>query len=84
MQSVKKCYVGETDAVRLKVTTWCTGKARERERARDLSGGLPDGNSLQEHKEEASGNTPPWKKKKKDNYSMMQKWPFQKENLHLV
>lgn len=65
MQSVKKCYVGETDAVRLKVTTWCTGKARERERARDLSGRLPDGNSLQEHKEEASGNTPPWKKKKK-------------------
>lgn len=32
MQSVKKCYVRETDAVRLKVTTWCIGEARERER----------------------------------------------------
>lgn len=35
MQSVKKCYVRETDAVRLKVTTWCIGEARERESERD-------------------------------------------------
>lgn len=67
MQSVKKCYVRESDAVRLKVTTWRIGEARERERERDLSGSLPDGNSLQEHKEETSGNTLPWKG---DNYSM--------------
>lgn len=41
----------------------------ERERGRDLSRSLPDGNSLQEHKEETSGNTLPWKE---DNYSMIQ------------
>lgn len=68
----------ETDAVRLKVTTWCIGEAMEGERGRDLSGSLPDGNSLQEHKEETSGNTLPWKE---DNYSMIQKWPFLKLNL---
>lgn len=61
MQSVKKCYVRETDAVRLKVTTWCIGKTRQerhtaKERGRDPSGSLPDGKSLQEHKEKTSGN----------------------------
>lgn len=84
VQSVKTGYVRETDAVRLKVTTQCIEEAREREREREkgknLSRSLPDGNSLQEHKEETSGNTLPWKE---DNYSMIQKWPFQKENLQM-
>lgn len=61
------------------VTTGCIREGerdRGKERERDLSNSLPDGNSLQEHKEETSGNTLPWKE---DNYSMIQKWPFQKE-----
>lgn len=73
VQSVKMGYVRETDAMRLKATT--LGRpAKERG-----SGSLPDGNSLQEHKEETSGNILPWKE---DNYSMIQKWPFQRESHH--
>lgn len=57
-------YVRETDAVRLKVTTQGGEdgeKGRERESGRNLSRGPPDGNSVQEHKEETSENTLHWK-----------------------
>lgn len=69
MQSVKKC-VRETNAVRLKVTTECTGETREKGKVCGLGGSVPDGNSLQKHKEETSGSMLLWNR---DNYSMMQK-----------
>lgn len=75
VQGVKTSYVSETDAVRLKVTTLGRPE-RERERdgwgmegGRDLGRSVPNGNSLQEHKEETSGNALPWKE---DNYSVIQ------------